>query len=192
MPSRQRKKPHAPSIALTKMGRIPQTVLRVIAANLQALLEAPVEMLPEMAIPEAAFQPHRCQYDAGLVLKYLARFSFPHHHSRILAITDVDLCTPIHTYVFGEAELGLRLAIASDFRLKHMEDGSMASEGTYYERLAKVALHEIAHTFSLYHCETPKCLMRFSYGLGHLDKLDIFFCERCSFMLRQSLRNLHI
>ncbi len=147
-------------------------------------------MLAAMAIPEEAFQPHRCQYDAGLVLKHLARFSFP-HHSRLLAITDVDLCTPIHTFVFGEAELGLTRAIVSDFRLKHWEDGNIAPEGTYYERLAKVALHELAHTFSLYHCETPKCLMRFSYGLSHLDELDIFFCERCSFMLRQSMGNLH-
>ena len=173
------------------MGRMPPTVLRVLAANIQARFEASVETLPAMVIPEEAFQSQRGQYDAGLVLKYLARFSFP-HHSRLLAITDRDLCTPIHTFVFGEAELGLTLAIVSDFRLKHMEDGIMASEGTYYERLAKVALHEIAHTFSLYHCETPKCLMRFSYGLSHLDELDIFFCERCSFMLRQSLRNLQI
>lgn len=191
MPLQQRKKPPALSIGLIKMGRMPQTVLRVIAANIQVLLEAPVEMLPEMVIPEEAFQRHRGQYDAGLVLKYLARCSFP-HYSRLLAITDVDLCTPIHTFVFGEAELGLKLAIVSDFRLKHREDGIMAPEGTYYERLAKVALHELAHTFSLYHCETPKCLMRFSYGLSHLDELDIFFCERCSFALRQSLRNLHI
>jgi archaemetzincin len=187
MVSEQRKKPPAPSIALTKIGRVPQTALRVIAANLQALLEVPVEMLPEIAIPEEAFQCLRGQYDAGLVLKHLARFAFP-HHSRILAITDVDLCTPILTFVFGLSEFGLRLAIVSDFRLKCLEDGVMASEGTYYERLAKVALHEIAHTFSLYHCETPKCLMRYSPGLSHLDELDVFFCERCSFALRQNLR----
>jgi archaemetzincin len=191
MPSQQQKKPYAPSIALTKMGWITQTALRVIAANIQVMLEAPVDILPAMAIPEEAFQPHRCQYDAGLVLKYLAGFSFP-HHSRIVAVTDVDLCTPIHTFVFGEAELGLNRAIVSDFRLKHTEDGITAPEGIYYERLAKVALHELAHTFSLYHCETPKCLMRFSYGLSHLDELDIFFCERCSFALRQSISNLHI
>lgn len=190
MPLQQRNKPHAPSIALIKMGRMPQTILRVIAANLQTLLEIPVEMLPAMAIPEEAFQHHRCQYDAGLVLKYLARFSFP-HHSRILAITDVDLCTPIHTFVYGEAELGLIRAIISDFRLKHMENGVIAAEDIYYERLAKVALHEIAHTFSLYHCESPKCLMRFSHRLSHLDALDIYFCERCSFALRQSIRNLY-
>jgi archaemetzincin len=191
MPSPQRKKPPVPSIALIKMGQVPHPALRVIAANIQTVLGAPVEMLAAMAIPEEAFQRHRGQYDAGLVLKYLAGCSLP-PHSRLLAVTDVDLCTPIHTYVFGEAELGLTRAIVSDFRLKHREDGIMASEGTYYERLAKVALHEIAHTFSLYHCETPKCLMRFSYGLSHLDELDIFFCERCRFALRQSLENLPI
>jgi archaemetzincin len=191
MLSPPRKKLHAPAIGLTKIGRVSQTALRVIAANLQALLETPVEMLPEIAIPEAAFQCRRGQYDAGFVLKHLARFSFP-HHSRLLAITDVDLCTPILTFVFGLSELGLRLAIVSDFRLKYMEDGVMAPEDTYYERLAKVALHEIAHTFSLYHCETPKCLMRYSYGLSHLDELDVFFCERCSFALRQNMRNLQV
>jgi len=190
MPPAPRKKPPAASIALINMGQVPHTALRVVAANIQTVLGTPVDMLAAMEIPEEAFQPHRGQYDAGLVLKYLARFSFP-RHSRLLAITDVDLCTPIHTFVFGEAELGLSRAIVSDFRLKHREDGIAAAEGTYYERLAKVALHELAHTFSLYHCETPKCLMQFSYGLRHLDELDIFFCERCSFMLRQSVGNLH-
>jgi archaemetzincin len=109
---------------------------------------------------------------------------------RILAVTDVDLCSPILTFVFGQAELGLSLAIISDFRLKHLEEGGAAPEGVYYERLAKIALHELAHTFSLYHCETPKCLMRYSPGLRHLDDLDLFFCERCSFALRQQLRQV--
>ena len=106
MPSGQQKKQHVLSIGLIKMGRVPQTVLRVIAANIQALLEAPVEMLPAMAIPEEAFQRHRDQYDAGQVLIYLFCRSF--QHSRMLAVTDVDLCTPILTFVFGQAELGLR------------------------------------------------------------------------------------
>jgi archaemetzincin len=172
------------------MGGIPHIAIRVIAANIQTMLEVPVEMLAAMAVPEEAFQPHRCQHDAGLVLKYLAQFPFP-HHSRILAVTDVDLCSPILTYVFGEAELGLRLAIVSDFRLRYMEDGTAAPDGVYYERLVKVVLHEIAHTLSLYHCETPKCLMRLSPRVSHLDELDILFCERCIFLLHQEMRNIH-
>ncbi len=173
------------------MGRAPQTAIRVVAANIQTMLEVPVEMLAPMAIPEEAFQPHRGQYDAGLVLRHLSQYSFPHHPC-VLAITDVDLCAPILTYVFGEAELGLKLAIVSDFRLKDREDGTPASIDVYYERLAKIALHKIAHTLSLYHCETPKCLMRLSPRVSDLDELDIYFCERCSFVLRRNMRNFHV
>ena len=129
MPSGQRKKQHVPSVGLINMGWTPQTAIRVIAANIQAMLEVPVEMLAAIVIPEEAFQPHRCQYDAGLVLKYIAEFSFP-HHSRILAITDVDLCNPIVTYVFGEAELGLRPAIVSGFRLKSGEDENRSQKAS--------------------------------------------------------------
>ncbi len=45
MPMQPRPKPPVLSIGLIKMGRVPQTVLRVIAANIQALLEAPVQFL---------------------------------------------------------------------------------------------------------------------------------------------------
>jgi archaemetzincin len=183
------KKSHSLAIGLIRMGRFPQTVLRVIAANIQAMLEAPVEMLPAMKIPEEAFQSHRCQYDSGLVLKYLSGLSFP-DYSRLLAITDADLCTPIHTFVYGEAELGKNLAIVSNFRLMHLEEGIQAPEDIYYQRLVKVALHEIGHTLSLYHCETPKCLMQVSRGLRHLDDLDIIFCDRCNFLLSETLKNI--
>lgn len=191
MPSVPRKKPHAPSVGLINMGRVPETAMRVVAANLQTLLEVPVRKLAPMAVPENAFQPHRSQYDAGLILKHLAQFSFP-NHPRILAVTDVDLCVPIFTYVFGEAELGLNLAIVSDFRLKDSEDGTSAPAAVYYERLAKVALHEIAHCLSLYHCETPKCLMQISPQVRDLDQLDIYFCERCSFVLRLNMKDFRV
>jgi archaemetzincin len=182
-------KSHSFAIGLMRMGRFPQRVLRIIAANIQAMLEAPVDVLPAIKVPEEAFQSHRGQYDAGLVLKYLSGRSFL-DHSRILAVTDVDLCTPIHTFVYGEAELGKHLALVSNFRLLQMEEGIQAPEDIYYERLVKVALHELGHTLSLYHCETPKCLMQVSRGLRHLDDLDIIFCDRCSFLLSETLKNI--
>jgi archaemetzincin len=182
------KKSQPLSIGLIRMGRLQQRALRIVVANIQAMLEAPVDILPAIKIPEEAFQKHRCQHDAGLVLKYLSELSVP-DYPRLLAITDVDLCSPIHTFVYGEAELGKNLAIVSNFRLLHMEDGVPAPEGIYYERLVKVALHEIGHTLSLYHCETPKCLMQVSRGLRHLDDLDIIFCDRCSFLLSETMKH---
>ena len=89
----------------------------------------------------------------------------------------------------GKRSWGKHLALVSNFRLLHMEDGVPAPEGIYYERLVKVALHEIGHTLSLYHCETPKCLMQVSRGLRHLDDLDIIFCDRCSFLLSETMKH---
>jgi archaemetzincin len=169
------------------MGGISDMELRIVAANIQALLNFQVEMLDPMAVPEEAFQPHRGQYDAGLILKRFAQSSFPHLRS-VLIVTNVDLCTPILTYVFGEAEIGRTRAIVSSFRLKDTRDGFPAPADVYYERLVKIALHEIAHTLALYHCEAPKCLMRFSPKVQDLDELDIWFCKRCSFVLRRTLK----
>jgi archaemetzincin len=175
-----------PSIGLIEMGRLGDVAVRLVAANLQAFIGIPVDILPPLSVPSEAFQPQREQYDAGVILKKLAQLSFP-GHVRILALTTVDLCSPILTYVYGQAEISGRVAVVSNFRLRSNEGWSNVSPDHYYGRLAKVSLHEIAHTLSLYHCDEPKCLMHFSPGLHHLDKVEIAFCERCEFMLRESL-----
>ncbi len=184
---KKRKEPQFASIGLIDMGHTPDTVLRVVAANVQTMFEVRVDTLAPMSIPEDALQLHRGQYDAGLILKHLSRLSFS-GHPRILAITDVDLCSPVLTYVFGEAQMGAKSAIVSDFRLRESGDGARAPSAVYYERIVKVALHEIAHTLSLYHCETPGCLMQMSPGTGDLDKLNIYFCDRCSFVLHRNMK----
>lgn len=185
--SKKRKGPQFASIGLIDMGHMSDTVLRVVAANIQTMLEVQVDTLAPMSIPEDAIQLHRGQYDAGLILKHLSRLSFP-SHPRILAITDVDLCSPVLTYVFGEAQMGAKAAIISDFRLKRNVDGAPTPPAVYYERIVKVALHEIAHTLSLYHCHTPGCLMQMSPSTVELDKLDIYFCDRCSFVLHRNMK----
>jgi archaemetzincin len=174
-------------LGLMELGRLGEVPIRVVAANLQVVMGASVDILEPQAVPGKAFQQHRQQYDAGLILKSLATLSLP-GHERILALTTVDLCSPVLTYVYGEAEVGGKMAVASSFRLRSNDDGSLVPLDRYYERLAKVALHEVAHTLSLYHCDAPRCLMRFSARVHHLDSLDIGFCERCEFMLRQNLR----
>lgn len=169
------------------MGRIGEFAVRVVAAQVQTLMGIPVDILEPQDIPQEAFQHHRQQYDAGLVIRHLNGLSFP-DHGRILGLVTVDLCSPILTYVYGEAEIGGRVAVVSTFRLSQNEDGRPTSKERYYERLAKVALHEVAHTFSLYHCDDPHCLMHFSPKLQHLDGVELLFCDRCEFMLHENLR----
>jgi archaemetzincin len=175
------------SMGLIQLGRVEEAAVRVVTANLQAVLGIPVDVLKPQDVPPSAFKELRQQYDAGLILKHLAQQNHP-THLRLLALTSVDLCIPIFTYVFGEAEVGGRVAVVSSFRLRHNDDGTTASLDQYYERLAKVALHEVAHTLSAIHCDNPGCLMHFSPKVQHLDEIQILFCDRCEFMLREGIR----
>jgi len=173
-------------LGLIEMGRIGEFAIRMVAAHIQAVIGVPVDILDPMEIPQAAFQPHRQQFDAGLVIKYLKEHLIV-PQGRILALIAADLCDPILTYVYGEAEVGGKAAVVSTFRLSKNEDGTPTTRERYYERLAKVALHEVAHTFSLYHCDEPSCLMRFSPKLANLDQIRLAFCDRCDFVLRENV-----
>jgi archaemetzincin len=173
-------------LGLIEMGRIGEFAVRVVAAHVQTLMDIPVDILGSRNIPQEAFQQHRQQYDAGLIIRHLSGIPFP-DHERILVLVTVDLCIPILTYVYGEAEVGGKIAVVSTFRLSQNNDGSPTSKECYYERLAKVALHEVAHTFSLYHCEDHRCIMHFSPKIQELDRIVLSFCDRCSFMMRKNL-----
>jgi archaemetzincin len=176
------------SLGLVAMGRIGEVAMRAVAANIQAIFTIEVDTCPPLAIPQHAYQDHRQQYDAALILKHLTQLSLP-PYGRLLALTTVDLCIPIFTFVYGEAEVGGKVAVVSAFRLRRNEDGSPASMERYYERLVKVALHEVAHTFSVYHCEDTGCLMHFSSTLSDLDKVKIMLCDRCEFVMQKSLQH---
>jgi archaemetzincin len=171
------------------MGRFDDLSMRVVAANLQSLIGIPVDHLKPLKVPQEAYLERRGQFEAGAVIRHLSKYGFS-QCLRVLALTTVDLCSPILTYVYGEAELGGRVALVSSFRLRNDGDGREVPADQYYERLIKVALHEVGHTFSLYHCDDPRCLMQFSPGILNLDALDIRFCERCEFMLRRELKRL--
>ena len=173
-----------------RLGSVGDAVLKIVAANLQEILNLPVDILPARQTPEFAYSDRRKQYHAALILKKLAESRRP--HPRILALVSVDLFIPILTHVFGEAQIGGRAAVVSLHRLKQKEEGGGVSLDTFYERVAKVALHEVAHTFDLVHCEQPECIMRLSSGPNDLDELPLFFCEYCEAFLDEAYRRYEI
>ncbi len=177
-------------VGLVRMGAVGEAVLKIVAANLQMILRVPVDILPARQAPEFAYNVTRKQYHAALILKKLAESRRP--HPRILALVSVDLFIPVLTHVFGEAQMGGRAAVVSLHRLRQKEEGSRVSLDTFYERAVKVALHEVAHTFDLVHCNQLECIMRFSSGLDDLDELPLFFCEYCEAFLEEAYRRYDI
>ena len=177
-------------VGVVRMGAVGEAVLNIVAANLQEILHLPVDILPARQTPKFAYSDARKQYHAALILKKLAASRRP--HPRILALVSVDLFIPVLTHVFGEAQMGGRAAVVSVCRLGQKEEGIRTPLDTFYERAVKVALHEVAHTFDLVHCQQPECIMRLSSGPADLDELPLFFCEYCEAFLEEAYRRYGI
>ena len=97
---------------------------------------------------------------------------------KIVGVCNFDLFIPIFTHVYGEARQDGDYAIVSLFRLQK-NSLSPDKDSLLYERLAKVALHEIGHLFHMIHCEDELCLMHYADELYRLDTIQMRFCRYC-------------
>ena len=132
---------------------------------------------------EFAFDPVRNQYGSIAVLEMLAR-RCPADALKLLAVTGQDLFIPVLTFVFGQAQLGGRVAVVSLARLKQEFYGLPANREIFLERAYKEALHETGHTFGLVHCADRSCAMSLATNIRQIDLKQAAFCSTCSEQLR--------
>ena len=170
-------------IGIVSMGKVPEIMPKVVAANIQGYLNLPTDILSPLDRPDYAFDERRLQYNAAEILKTFESMNFG-DYEKVIGILEVDLFLPIFTYVFGEAKLGGKRAIVSLYRL---QKGSPAPSPPVHERAAKVALHELGHLFNLSHCGDGQCLMHFSGELQDLDGVPFLFCRYCNTFLKDAL-----
>ena len=169
-------------IDLIPLGRIDQLAVSIIAANLQAILGLNSDVSAPRPNPEYALLPQRQQFDALKIIKELSRET--HGAPFKLGVTALDICTPILTFVYGESQLGGKIALIS---LNRLQGGSPES---VYERAAKIGVHEVGHILGLEHCWEVRCLMHFSRNLEQLDSLPLQFCSACEFETARRIRAL--
>jgi archaemetzincin len=173
-------------ITVVPLGRMGPDVVRVVSDSLQGTLRLPINLGQPVPLPQTAFMESRNQYNSMSVIKYLAE----EHSSgglKVLGITNKDLCTPILTYVFGEAYMGGEAAVVSCYRLYRGQSGEPVSTNHFLDRLVKVALHEVGHTFNVPHCHTGRCVMRASNNLKELDEKLNYLCNYCELFLFEAV-----
>ncbi len=173
-------------IAVLPLGAVDEDVLRVVADSIQGLLRLPVDVLHSVPLPRETFMESRNQYNAMAILKYLDE-NHSHNSLKTLAVTPRDLSNPILTYVYGEAYMGGSAAVMSCARLTLGTHGKLVSREQFLDRVVKVAIHEIGHTFSIPHCHTGRCVMRASNNLLELDEKLNYLCSYCEVFLFDSL-----
>ena len=121
---------------------------------------------------------HRNQYSSSAIIERLEQH-LPAAASNVLAVTGLDLYIPVLTFVFGEARLNGRCAVVSSYRLDNKFYGLPDDPALLQERLLKEAIHELGHTYGLFHCHNPECVMKSSTYVEEIDFKSSLFCDKC-------------
>ena len=171
--------PPAKGIAILPLGAITPEVLERIRRSLARAFCAAATVSPGRGLPATARLEARDQYDSAHLIPYLESH-VPADADKLLGICDVDLCTPILTFVFGAGVVGGRVAVLSLHRLRPEAYGLAPNEGLFLDRCATGAVHEIGHTCGLRHCFRYDCVMHPSESVEQTDLKREFFCPSCA------------
>jgi archaemetzincin len=128
---------------------------------------------------DRAFDAYRGQYNSTALLVQLIN-AFAGTDEKRIAVVGVDLFIPVLTFVFGEAQLGGSAAVVSTHRLANPFYGLPRDDGLSFQRLEKEVVHELGHTFGLYHCHQFECVMRSSTYVEEIDLKRLALCNECA------------
>lgn len=133
---------------------------------------------------DLAFDPSRQQYNSTALLVQLVD-AYAEPEEKKIAIVDVDLYIPVLTFVYGEAQLRGPAAVVSIHRLSNQFYGLPRDNDLMLHRLEKEVIHELGHTFGLYHCRQFECVMRSSTYVEEIDLKRSSLCGSCAARLRE-------
>ena len=131
------------------------------------------------------YDPGRRQYNGNELLRKVDAIS-PPDSLKTLGLFNVDLFIPILTFIFGQAFLNGNTGIASVHRLSNERYGLKPDETFLINRTKKEVIHELGHTFGLFHCHHPNCVMQSSTYVENIDQKRQNLCPGC----REGLRIL--
>jgi archaemetzincin len=169
-------------ILILNGSAVRESDLRKIAAAVQNVFAAPVEVASARLNLRRAFDPSRNQSNSTALLAQVLTSAEDSEYKRI-AVVDVDLFIPVLTFVFGEAQLNGTAAIVSTHRLMNQFYGLPPDPKLLLHRLEKEIVHEVGHTFGLYHCRYFECVMRSSTYVEEIDMKKATMCAGCAGIL---------
>lgn len=172
------------SIHILNASSLEHQDLAGIAGAVREIFRLPVILTAAALELERAFDASRGQYHSTALLSHLLdRYCAP--GVKCIAVVDVDLFIPVLTFVFGEAQFDGTASIVSVHRLANQFYGMPLDEGRTIHRLEKEIIHELGHTFGLFHCHQFECVMRSSTYVEEIDLKLAGPCQGCREILAQ-------
>ncbi len=174
-------------VYIKTIGTVRKTIAENLAKSLQSVLPFRFRVIADSGYPLFAFEPKRNQYYAKKIIEKLA-CDIPLDCEKLICLTDVDLCTPVLTFVYGEAQLGGSIALVSLNRLRQEFYYLPPNDTILIERVTKECIHELGHCYGLYHCSNPQCVMCFSSSVLSIDNKLKKFCVGCGQYFKKTVR----
>lgn len=159
-----------------------------ILSSAGRILEHPVQLEPSPLDIHKAFDSSRGQYNSTALLAQILTTTSP-SGEKWIAVVDVDLYVPVLTFVYGEAQFNGSAAIVSTHRLANQFYGIPQDDRIFLERLEKEMIHELGHTFGLYHCRQFDCVMHSSTYVEEIDLKRTTPCPECKSFLLQTTKS---
>jgi archaemetzincin len=166
------------SIELISFGYFENDFLEKIADAVTREYNIPVHIKEGHLDLSEYYDPARRQYNGNLLLK-IVDSQYGSGSIKTFGLFYVDLFIPILTYIFGQAFLGGRTAIASIYRLSNERYGMKEIDNYLLSRFTKEVIHELGHTFGLIHCHVPACVMGSSTYVEDIDQKSSTLCNKC-------------
>lgn len=158
--------------------------LLALARAVEKIFAAPVHVQRTLLNMEQAYDGTRGQYSSAVLLSQILNDPMRPETKHILVV-DVDLFIPVLTFIYGEAQFNGKAAIVSTHRLNNEYYGLEQDAGLLQERLTKEIVHELGHTFGLYHCHQFECVMRSSTYVEEIDLKRVVPCADCAKALQK-------
>lgn len=165
-------------VELISFGYFENDFLEMIADSVTREFNIPVHIKEGHLDLSEFYDPARRQYNGNLLLKKVDN-QYASESIKTFGLFYVDLFIPILTYIFGQAFLGGRTAIASIYRLSNERYGLKEIDNYLLTRFTKEVIHELGHTFGLIHCHVPGCVMGSSTYVEDIDQKSSNLCIKC-------------
>lgn len=171
-------------------GYFPKKLKDQVKHDLSVFYTIPVRELPPIPLYKDALNPIG-RYTAITIMNNLLRDN-KGKKGKIVALTEVDITTNMvkrNSPYWGV--MGLGFLYDKQQKLTPCVVSTKRMKTNLHDRLAKVSIHEIGHTYGLPHCITTKgCIMSDAEGSGKkIDGLKKELCSNCKKIIRSKNSN---
>ena len=130
-----------PTVTIVSFAHFGKEFLEKIADTVEHELLCRVEIKERHLDLSEYFDAGRRQYNGDKLLRVINSMDFE-GSTKTIALFNVDLYIPILTYIFGQAQLGGRTAIASLYRLSNERYGIANNDAFLLDRIQKEVIHK--------------------------------------------------